>query len=76
MLLMQGGVESNPGPGPNNNKSDLEIRTYNCNGLGDINKLRRLFTKVRKEVEKGGIVLLQETHVKDESIIQRYWKSN
>ena len=28
------------------------------------------------EVNRGAIVLLQETHVRDDSIIGRYWKMN
>ena len=44
------------------------IRTYNTNGLGNLDKLRRLLIKARTEVRKGGILLLQETHVKDENI--------
>ena len=37
MLLMQN-VESNPGPGPAT-VCNLSIRTYNCNGLGSIDKV-------------------------------------
>ena len=70
MLLLQG-VESNPGP-----KSNLAIRTYNCNGLGNTDKCRRILIKVRKEVDHGGIVLLQETHIKNEKIIKTYWKGS
>jgi exonuclease III len=79
-LLIRSGIEVNPGPQEskdrNKGKSDLKIRTYNCNGLGDINKFRRLLTKIRNEVRNGGIVLLQETHIKDEDIIGRYWNMN
>ena len=55
-------------------KLNIKLRTYNCNCLGKLDKLRRVFKKVHQEVNKGGIVLLQETHVKDESIISMYWK--
>ena len=75
MLLMQG-VESNPGPLVPNSKTNLSIRTYNTNGLGNLDKLRRLLIKARTEVRKGGILLLQETHVKDENIIKMYWNMN
>ena len=46
-----------------NLKSNLKVRTFNCDGLGNVNKLRRLLAKIRDEVKKGGIVLLQETHL-------------
>ena len=54
-MLLTPNVESNPGP-----KSNLAIRTYNCNGLGNTDKFRRILIKVKKEVDKSGIVLLQE----------------
>ena len=60
------GVEPNPGPGTCK-KTNLAIRIYNCNGLVDTNKLRRVLAKSRNEVSNGGIVLLQETHIKDET---------
>ena len=66
MLLMQN-VESNPGPGPPT-VCNLSVRTYNCNGLGNIDKFRRVLVNVRREVGHGGVVLLQETHIKDENI--------
>ena len=63
------GVESNPGPAAN--KPNLKVRIYNCNGLGDLNKMRWVFNKSQKDIDNGGIVLLQETHVKDEKIINK-----
>ena len=54
----------------------VNIRTYNCNGLGDLNKFRRLLIKVGMNLKKCGIILLQETHIKDENIIKTYWKNN
>ena len=79
-MLLIGGVESNPGPAQPNvkgaclEKSILTIRTYNCNGLGKLDKFRRLLIKCRDEVKKGGVVLLQETHVIDTHLISTYWK--
>ena len=64
MLLHTQGVEPNPGP---RTKINLGIQTFNYNGLGNRNKLRRLLTKCRGEVSKGSIILLQETHLKDDS---------
>ena len=29
---------------------------------------------VRSEVSRGGVVLLQETHIKDKNIIKSYWR--
>ena len=75
LLLLAQGIEPNPGP-DSAPKSNLSIQTFNCNGLGKTNKLRRLLTKVRKEVSMGGIVLLQETHLKNEETIKYYWKMN
>ena len=80
MLLIRGGVETNPGPVVINSgkpaKINLSIRSFNCNGLGNVDKFRRLLVKARNEVKKGGFVLLQETHIKDENIIKLYWNMN
>ena len=38
-MLLCMGIEPNPGPGVN---KDLMIRTFNCNGLGNLNKMRRI----------------------------------
>ena len=66
-------VESNPGP-ENDIKPNVIIRTYNCNGLGNTNKFRRLLIKLKPEVQHGGIALLQETLIVDECLIGLYWK--
>ena len=58
-----------PNPGPNHDmKPNLTIRTYNCNGLGNFNKLRKVLNKANIEVSKGGTLLQQETHVKNDNI--------
>jgi exonuclease III len=54
----------------------IPIITYNCNGLGDKKKLKRLLLKVGPKVEKGAIVLLQETHLKDTKYFEMLWKHN
>ena len=41
-MLLMGGIESNPGP-----RSNLAVGTYNCNGLGNTDKFRRILTKIR-----------------------------
>ena len=35
-----------------------------------------MISKVNKEDRKGGMVLLQEIHIKDEDLIKRHWKMN
>ena len=55
-----GGVAINPGPGPDpdpgapfiGNKPNLKVKTYNCNGLGNVNKFWRVLTKARDQVKK------------------------
>jgi hypothetical protein len=60
-LLMQND-ESNPGM---NKKDTFSIVTFNCNGLGDRKKLKRLLIKLEPIVNRGGIIFLQETHLTD-----------
>jgi len=69
LLLLCQGVESNPGP-----PGSLEILTYNCNGLGDQKKLKRLLNKLDKRVNRGAIILLQETHIVNTSNLTSIWK--
>jgi hypothetical protein len=70
LLLLCQGVESNPGP-----SLSTEILTYNCNGLGDQRKLRRLLTKLDKKVNKGAIIFLQETHIVNSAYLDAIWKN-
>ncbi len=73
ILLIRGNVEINPGPNRNLNvnsshnaqtrSNNMEIMTYNCNGMGTLVKRRRILNKVSKIVNGGGIVMLQETHL-------------
>ncbi len=72
--LLRQNVEANPGMAKS--KATLKVITYNTNGLGDKKKLRRLLTKVEPIVAKGGIILLQETHLKDTSYLSLNWKFN
>ena len=75
VMLLRQCIEINPGPVTGSvQKSNVSVRTYNCNGLGVINKFRRILIKIRGETGSGGIVLLQETHIKNEKIIDTYWK--
>ena len=65
-------MESNPGE--KQVTPDFGIISYNCNGLGDKKKLRRLLTKLKPEVEKGKIVFLQETHIVNTDYLNTLWK--
>jgi exonuclease III len=79
-LLLRGNVEPHPGPGPEAGKPTnlarnkfLDIVTFNCNGLVVDRKRRRVLLKVNDIINKGGIVMLQETHLtKDEQVLSTY----
>jgi hypothetical protein len=73
-LLQIGNLEMNPGPSPQENKNVINIDTYNCNGLGDLKKLKRFMDKVGKITSKGGIVMLQETHLTNDKHIAQNFK--
>jgi exonuclease III len=70
---MSQNVKSDPGP-PKNETPTLLILTYNCNGLGDPKKLKRLLLKLKVLVNKGAIVFLQETHIVDTKYFEMIWK--
>jgi len=72
LKLLRENVEANPGM--KQIRSTLSVLTYNCNGLGDPKKLKRLLTKISTKVERGCIVLLQETHIIDSSYLNTLWK--
>ncbi len=72
LLLLQQSVERNPGPKPS--QARIPIVTYNTNGLGSKNKLKRVMNKLDSMVGKGGIAMLQETHVKDLGYLKMIWK--
>ena len=72
--LLRQNVESNPGM-PVKSET-FSILTYNCNGLGERKKLRRIIHKIKPIVEKGGIVLLQETHIIDTTYLKSLWNNN
>jgi exonuclease III len=50
--------------------------TYNCRGLRNLNKLRRLLTKMNTKVNQNYVIALQETHKVEERQINLYWKNN
>ena len=72
LLLLQG-VHPNPGPRDSTGSESIKLITYNCRGLRNTNKLRRLLEKTSKLVNKGAIVALQETHKIDEKIMKDIW---
>ncbi len=43
--------------------------------MGDIKKLRRTLKKAEVIVNKGGIVMLQETHLKNDKYLKSLWKN-
>jgi exonuclease III len=53
----------------------MSILTFNTNSLGDKKKLKRLLIKVDPLVTKGGVVLLQETHVVKTDYLGSIWKN-
>jgi exonuclease III len=72
LTLLAQGIESQPGPV--SKRSTFSILTYNCNGLGDPKKLKRLLIKLNVLVNKGCIVFLQETHIVDTKYLEMIWK--
>ena len=71
LMLLSQNIETNPGMNPN---PTFSILTYNCNGLGDPQKLRQLLTKLAPMVNKGCIVFLQETHIIDTGYLKLLWR--
>jgi len=78
-LLVRGNVELHPGPRSGERKKNLisskslDIVTFNCNGLSVDRKRRRTLLKINDIVNKGGIVMLQETHLtKDDQVLSTY----
>jgi len=69
-LLMQG-LERQPGPV--SQRSTLSILTYNCNGLGDPKKLKRLLFKLNVLVNKGCIVFVQKMNIVDTKYLEMIW---
>ena len=68
LLLLQKNLEANPSPNKENIRLNLILRTYNCDGLGELEKLKELLTKFEKEIQLRGIALWQETNIVDKKI--------
>jgi len=73
ILLVRQNVERNPGE---RNNINFTIVTYNCNGLQNKVKLRRVLDKAEGIVRRNGIVMLQETHLNKKDLISKQWKEN
>jgi len=81
-ILLSGDVELNPGPpvdgstgnknnhikGKKNRKTQMELITYNCRGLKEYKKLKRLLNTCANITasNKMSIIFLQETHLDQE----------
>jgi hypothetical protein len=77
LLLCRQNVETNPGPwNEKSKKPNLSVITYNCNGLGNMQKLKRLLAKCTKLIKQNCIVMLQETHLADDKNVISTWKAN
>ena len=73
LLLLCQSVERNPGP--KTGAPSMSILTFNTNGLRDKLKLKRLLMKINPIIDKGGIALLQETHIVDTGYLKSIWKN-
>ena len=70
LWLIRYGVHPHPGPTHNN----INFLTYNCRGMREKNKMKRLLRKLSSQVEKNCIIALQETHNIDEKLFEMCWK--
>ncbi len=71
LTLICQNVELNPGP---STQDSFSVLTYNCNGLGDKRKLKRLLVKLTPLVNKNYFILLQETHIINDEYLKLIWK--
>jgi exonuclease III len=63
-----------PNPGPDKSRSNLSFTTFNCRGLKELGKFRRLMSKINKLLDQNSIVALQETHKIEDRLLQIYCK--
>jgi exonuclease III len=73
--LLIAGIEPNPGPTPNTT-TNLEVITYNVRGLGNRNKVNKLFNELNNIHKKSPylIAFLQETHVASSDFLTFKWR--
>jgi exonuclease III len=74
LILISQNVETNPGP--LSDKPSFKIISYNCNGLGNPIKVKRLLHKLEATVNNNGIVFLQETHIVNSNYVKLIWKNS
>jgi len=73
LLVEANDVETNPGP--SDNMAKIRVMTYNVQGLGQMAKLKRVNNILHKLENRDSYVInLQETHFKNEEIINYHWK--
>jgi len=74
LLTRSGDVETNPGP----SSPAMKVITYNCRGLKDQKKLKRVLNSCHKIINsnRNTIINLQETHLDltDKSRLDLMWK--
>jgi exonuclease III len=74
ILVKSGDIELNPGPG----KTTIAVNSYNCRGLKDRLKLKRIFNSCYKLINqnRNTIFCLQETHLElsDVNVIDLMWR--
>ena len=76
ILLLRGGIESNPGPGHDLLGDRFQVQSQNCRGLTDRNKLFKVLKKLypRHCTVSPVIACLQETHCLDKFAIKFCFK--
>ena len=74
LLFRAGDVERNPGPPP----PTLKVITYNCRGLKDRKKLKRVLNSCHKIINsnRNSVINLQETHLdnSEKSALDVMWR--
>jgi hypothetical protein len=75
-LLIMSNIEINPGPQARAKAKIIDIVTFNCNGMNNKQKLKRIIRKSNTITDKNGIVMLQETHIMKDEQVKFLTKSN
>jgi len=63
-----------PNPGPETTRSNLSFTSFNCRGLKELGKFRRLMSKINQLLDQNRIVALQETHKVEDRLLQNFCK--
>ncbi len=75
-LLVRSNLEVNPGPQNTDKAKVIDVLTFNCNGMANKQKFKRIMSKCNKIADRGGIVMLQETHLMKAEQISFMTKNN